>query len=386
MLATGVLLALTSSPPSWAVPAESPAPGGPTTSLDDLRSTEREQAAELDDAKADLVASARTAGAALQAYSEGVHAMLTAQAEQRRQEAALVSAEADVQRQRAALARFAREAYAGDALAATPALATLLGGPTDDAAHAQRWLAIAGEQRARALVAMQEALTDRQRVAAAVDAATRRAEESAAALDLAKKDRDRALDEQRTVVARLEARLAATRGAVAEEQARRLAQARALAARHSVGGRAGNAISGEVGDCTGGQMELYANGEIPLDALCPLWGAPGHRLRADAAFAFNRLSTAYAEQFGQPICVTDSYRSYAEQVAVKKAKPDLAATPGTSNHGWGTATDLCGGVQEFGSPEHEWLLANAPTYSWFHPSWAEPGGSRPEPWHWEYGG
>ena len=138
--------------------------------------------------------------------------------------------------------------------------------------------------------------------------------------------------------------------------------------------------------CDAGATSNYANGRIPLTALCPLAGAPGHFLRADAAYAFDQLSAAYATRFGTPICVTDSYRTYAEQVRLKAVKPTLAATPGTSNHGWGTATDLCGGIQSFGTPQHAWLLANAPLYSWFLPAWARAGGSKPEPWHWEYAG
>jgi LAS superfamily LD-carboxypeptidase LdcB len=73
-------------------------------------------------------------------------------------------------------------------------------------------------------------------------------------------------------------------------------------------------------------------------------------------------------------------------VRLKSEKPALAATPGTSNHGWGTATDLCGGVESFGTPQHAWLATNAPLYNWFHPSWARQGGTKPEPWHFEYAG
>ena len=109
-------------------------------------------------------------------------------------------------------------------------------------------------------------------------------------------------------------------------------------------------------------------------------------LRADAAAAFNALSRKYAETFRAPICVTDSYRDYPSQVAVRAAKPTLAAVPGTSNHGWGVALDLCDGVQVFGSPQHEWLAQHAMAYGWFHPSWAQAGGSKPEPWHWEFAG
>ena len=136
----------------------------------------------------------------------------------------------------------------------------------------------------------------------------------------------------------------------------------------------------------GGDVSSYPNGAIPPANLCPLWAAGGHRLRADAAFGFSRMSEAYALKFGRPICVTDSYRDYAGQVAVYAAKPNLAAKPGTSNHGWGTATDLCGGIQTFGTPQHLWMRANAPLYGFFHPSWAQQGGSRPEAWHWEFGG
>ena len=87
-----------------------------------------------------------------------------------------------------------------------------------------------------------------------------------------------------------------------------------------------------------------------------------------------------------PLCLTDSYRSYGAQVDVYGRKPHLAAVPGTSNHGLGLAVDLCGGVQTFGTAAYRWMKANAPAYGWVHPSWAEPGGSRPEPWHWEFVG
>jgi LAS superfamily LD-carboxypeptidase LdcB len=63
----------------------------------------------------------------------------------------------------------------------------------------------------------------------------------------------------------------------------------------------------------------------------------------------------------------------------------MAAVPGTSNHGWGRAVDLCGGIESFGTPQHDWLVANAPRFGWVHPSWAEVTGSRPEPWHFEFG-
>ena len=138
--------------------------------------------------------------------------------------------------------------------------------------------------------------------------------------------------------------------------------------------------------CVGQDVSHFPNGELPLDALCPLLFTTSHRLRADAAFRFNLMARAYAAYFGLPLCVTDSYRSFDAQVAVAAEKPTLAAAPGHSNHGWGLATDLCDGIESFDTPTHQWMVDNAPTYGWFHPSWAEPDGSKPEPWHWEFAG
>ena len=125
----------------------------------------------------------------------------------------------------------------------------------------------------------------------------------------------------------------------------------------------------------------YPNGFIPLTALCPIGvGA----LRCDAAAAFSAMNEAYARAFGTPLCVTSSYRTFDEQVRLYGEKPALAAVPGTSNHGWGLALDLCGGVQSFGTAQYSWLAANAPAFGWVNPSWARPGGGREEPWHWEF--
>ena len=140
------------------------------------------------------------------------------------------------------------------------------------------------------------------------------------------------------------------------------------------------------GDCAGRSTSGYANGNIPASALCPLRYAPGQVLRADAAAAFNQLTEAYRAARGTPICITDSYRDYATQVRLFATKPSLAAVPGTSNHGWGVAVDLCGGIQDYGTPAYTWMKANAPRFGWIHPAWAEPGGNRQEPWHWEYTG
>ena len=138
--------------------------------------------------------------------------------------------------------------------------------------------------------------------------------------------------------------------------------------------------------CSGRPTTGQQNGNLDPASLCPLWSAPGHRLRGDAARAFEALSRHHAATAGGPLCVTDSYRSYSAQVDVYRRKPGLAAVPGTSEHGWGLAVDFCGGIQDSGSAASAWMRANAGRFGWFHPSWAEPAGGRPEPWHWEFQG
>lgn len=127
----------------------------------------------------------------------------------------------------------------------------------------------------------------------------------------------------------------------------------------------------------------FANGRIPTELLCPVGG--GHRLRCDAAAGYTALAEAFAGAFGRELCITDSYRSFAAQVTAARAKPRLAAAPGTSNHGWALAVDLCGGINDSGSAEWRWMTANAWRFGFVQPDWAGPHGEKPEPWHWEFG-
>ena len=98
------------------------------------------------------------------------------------------------------------------------------------------------------------------------------------------------------------------------------------------------------------------------------------------------MTRAYLGRFGTAMCITDSYRSFEAQEQVYSSKPGLAAVPGTSNHGWGVAVDLCGGVETYYSDAHRWLQRHGPRFGWKNPSWAQEGGSLPEPWHWEFAG
>jgi zinc D-Ala-D-Ala carboxypeptidase len=126
----------------------------------------------------------------------------------------------------------------------------------------------------------------------------------------------------------------------------------------------------------------FPNGLIPAKYLCGL-PQKGEQLRADAALGFYKLNTAYKKRFGRNICVTDSYRNLSNQQRIYYQRPGFAAIPGRSNHGLGTAVDLCGGIQNSGSAQFNWMEAHSRKYGWYHPSWAY---SSPfEPWHWEYG-
>jgi LAS superfamily LD-carboxypeptidase LdcB len=207
---------------------------------------------------------------------------------------------------------------------------------------------------------------------------------SAETLEADAKKRERALraqlDELRDIAVRTDRELQAANAKLTKLVAAR----KAAAARAAM--RASRSRGGDLATCSGKPIGGYSNGNIPPEALCPLKYAPGESLRSDAAKAFNLMTEAAKQERGTPLCVSDSYRSYSDQVAVYRAKPGLAATPGTSNHGWGVAVDFCGGVERFGSAAHEWMRANAGRFGWFHPSWARQGGSKPEAWHWEYGG
>lgn len=131
------------------------------------------------------------------------------------------------------------------------------------------------------------------------------------------------------------------------------------------------------------------SGLLDPSTLCALSWAPHQLLRCDAAAALEQLNQAYRARFGTNISVTDAYRDYASQVAVYAAKPNLAARPGTSNHGWGLAVDLGGGINRFDTVQYNWMKANATNNGWHHPAWAEQrkdGGTKPEAWHWEFTG
>ena len=119
----------------------------------------------------------------------------------------------------------------------------------------------------------------------------------------------------------------------------------------------------------------YGNGKVPSSALSTVAGT-GAQLWAPAARSFEALRSAAAAD-GVTIGVTDSYRSYDAQVDVAARKGlynqgGLAAVPGTSDHGWGTALDL-----KLDQPGLAWMKAHGTEYGF---TADVPG----ESWHWHY--
>lgn len=87
----------------------------------------------------------------------------------------------------------------------------------------------------------------------------------------------------------------------------------------------------------------YQNGKLPASALAPI--AQGN-LKKEAAAGWNAMNVE-ARKRGLQIVPTgskSSYRTYEQQVELYNAylngTGNLAAKPGTSNHGWGDAVDV----------------------------------------------
>lgn len=353
-----------------------------------------QQARLVSAARARLSDVADAAGEALEAHQNALFAHDAAEVERRAQQDRLEAARLLVGQKQGDLGRWASSAYRdGGAMADYETLMTLLdSGTTDDLGQRLVMLQRVGRMRGDVVTTVQDAELVQRDASGLARAAAVEASLAAERATAHRQEAERLVAEQRQQTAVLTDLLDDTKGAssradLATEHlaaARTVAEQRRLAAMAEHGGTTVNEVTGAVGECRGDDLSRYPNGAIPVSALCEI--APGHHLRADAAFALQQLSAAYTAQWGASLCLTDSYRTFESQISLFGTKPDLAAIPGTSNHGWGTAVDLCGGIESFDSPTHRWMRDNAPLFGWFHPSWAQSDGSRPEPWHWEYGG
>ena len=384
------LLAALAAPATAATP---PTPPSSPASSALLEKRAQQQAAELGaDLQAQADASA-AATAALEQYQAAQRAADAAVRHAKGQAEMLAAAEKRTEETRARLARYVGSLYRTGM--GNKQLAVY--GSLMDAQNPQQlfrglgMVARVGGNQNDAFVGLARAEEVQARVAARAHAAAEAARTATDKAAAAKTAADQVVAKAAEEVAAASAALALTEQALAVAQRREAMIARAVLVARQRSTAPIAAIEGAlaprpVPECRGGITAGFPNGRIPLPALCPLWGTSGQLLRADAAAAFDEMSKAYGAEFGEPICVTDSYRSYEEQVAVKALKPTLAATPGTSNHGWGVALDLCGGIQGFGTAQHDWMVQHSMVYGWFHPAWAQQTGSKPEAWHWEFAG
>jgi len=341
---------------------------------------------------ASLDAQANKALAALQAAAQFAAKM---QAAQQTAEATLAAANQRTEQARGTLDQLAANAYRSQASGGSFA-ATLSLVDTSDPSTIVEGLNLldqVGKTQSQALDELRLAEGQQHRATVVAAQATSAAMQAEQGAQTAKRAADSLVTQQQSTIRSLNALLAGTRAAAASAHrtAKALAKQIAAARARAAAIRRAQALAARtmpVAGCDGGSVGGYPNGELPVAALCPLWGAPGEMLQAAASAAFNRMSQAFNGAFGEPLCVTASYRTYEHQVELYATMPaGYAAVPGTSNHGWGLAVDLCGGIQVDNSPEHQWLLDHAAVFGWFHPAWAMPGGAGPhEPWHWEYAG
>ena len=163
----------------------------------------------------------------------------------------------------------------------------------------------------------------------------------------------------------------------------------------------------------------YENGKLPESILVKsLWlngdkktkwiksnvaKTSAAKLTSEAAKAFDAMFDLYdSSNFDgkAPLTITDGYRTYEDQVAVKKKYGDSAASPGKSNHGWGLAVDLSGlgnpiGTKStrasykdavFRTPTYQWLYINGPKFGIISPFSLRDGSNLEEWWHFEYQG
>lgn len=135
----------------------------------------------------------------------------------------------------------------------------------------------------------------------------------------------------------------------------------------------------------------HRNGKIPRRDLVEIVPPDDDKdlrgpalMHPEAAWNYQRMRDA-AKAVGVTLRISYSYRTFEKQVEkfeLSKKGGNLAADPGTSNHGWGTALDLS--IPEYpqanNDPQFTWLKRNALRFG-FHNNDASS-----EPWHWDYEG
>lgn len=127
-------------------------------------------------------------------------------------------------------------------------------------------------------------------------------------------------------------------------------------------------------------LTASSNGRLPSDMLSSI---PGGRLEHKAARAWNDMYAYIGKQHGiwiRPTGPNSSYRTYAAQQyfwnLYQSGRGNVAAYPGTSNHGWGKAVDVATPTMAY------YIRKYGSRFGW---SWAE-GQRVGEWWHFTYVG
>ena len=131
------------------------------------------------------------------------------------------------------------------------------------------------------------------------------------------------------------------------------------------------------------------NGKVPERMLVAIgWDKEKTLIAAPAVKDLNRLNAAFKKKFGHNLDIDLAYRTRATQDAYwVELGPYVAARPGTSNHGWGTAIDVPETYDySFRGKYHKWLKANSKKFNWVHRKILEEGSPYAEAWHFDYVG
>jgi hypothetical protein len=133
-----------------------------------------------------------------------------------------------------------------------------------------------------------------------------------------------------------------------------------------------------------------ANGVASTLDLAPVPGLPDRLMRREAARQMGALRAAFKAHFGVPLYLAETFRSLKTQQDYYRTMPKgSAAYPGTSPHGLGDAADIWTGVDKYGTPQHQWMQANAPAYGFTNTQGKNTKSSRypnGEAHHWVYVG
>ena len=135
------------------------------------------------------------------------------------------------------------------------------------------------------------------------------------------------------------------------------------------------------------------NGNLPADLLGKPTGGGKFKpkMLTEIIPSYELMASEFKKKFPGKSLSAWGYRPYSRQLSIKLEKPNLAARPGTSTHGWGQAVDMHyfkDGESEptslaYSSEEYKWLALKSTSFGWYNPAWASQGAKKEEPWHWE---